>query len=167
MNTHRQSGITLVELIAALALLGIIIGASAMFLGTGISGFGISRENSEAALQAKPLIHLLSVKMSDMVEITCFTANSAVTYVNTADDTETVSITPDSIKFNGGTLIDDVKNTSLTLTTGPGGEIEEVVLSFDIEIGVTASTTGLVDKTFTITSSPRTLISTYTACSAS
>lgn len=57
---------TLVELIAAIVVLGIIGAASAFFFATGMQGVSLARSNANQALKAEAAVERMNIELRDM-----------------------------------------------------------------------------------------------------
>ncbi|MES9997735.1 prepilin-type N-terminal cleavage/methylation domain-containing protein [Desulfovibrio aminophilus] len=65
-SRRAARGMTLVELIAVIIILGIIGTASAFFFATGMKGFSLARSNSNQALKAEAAVERMNIELRDM-----------------------------------------------------------------------------------------------------
>jgi len=130
-RSKGQKGFTIPEVIASLVLLGVIAVFSYSFMFTSLEGFLFSTENSQAAGELKPMLDYLTTRMSDMEEVTCFSANSAVQFTDSHDQNYTVTLSGgDKVVINNWTIVDDVSNATFTMTD-EDSHVKLFTLSFD------------------------------------
>lgn len=126
-----QKGISLLEIIASMALVGVLVLAGYSFLFTAVDGFLFSTDNTRAVGELKPMLDYLTTRMSDMEEVDCFSANTALQFTDSNDQAVTVAIdAANSVVINNWKIVDDVNNVSFTLSP-ENSHVKIISLSFD------------------------------------
>jgi prepilin-type N-terminal cleavage/methylation domain-containing protein len=153
----QQKGFTLVELIVALVLVGIIGTFTTLFMYTGLNGYLRAKDTAEGALKAQIALDRLSLELRDIDKIDAFTDNTTIDYTSTiktlpGDRQITYNAVADTISMdvdgNVNLLLDDVQSFTMTadyadLNNSGGGnnEVEAINVSFTVgEIGRKFST---------------------------
>lgn len=157
-DTKQKKGFTLLELILSLVLLGIVASMGLAILVTGLEGYNISNTNSEIATELKPALDELTLFMSDIVDVQCFTANTQMTVTNTDGGNATLLVGNGTVGIQNMLEIGELTGQSLTMTMD-GSNIQKITLIFT----KTASGTNF-SKTFSLKFSPRTILSAPSAC---
>jgi prepilin-type N-terminal cleavage/methylation domain-containing protein len=118
-SIRAQKGFTLVELIVALVLVGIIGTFTTLFMYTGLNGYLKAKDTSEGALKAQIALDRISLELKDINNISEFNLDTNINY--------TSKVLPGSRKIilNGNKIDLDVNNNPNTL-------LDEVV-SFDLK----------------------------------
>jgi prepilin-type N-terminal cleavage/methylation domain-containing protein len=158
---NNQRGLTLIELIAVIVLIGIIGSFTGLFLLTGINGYLKNRNNTEGALNAQMALDRISLEFRNITEITSAPSSTAVTYRSeTLPGTRTLTYVGENIIINVDpddyTLLEDVSSFKLSYTYQnldrdpiPVDEVAHI----DVEFKLSA-----VDKTFKTKIFPRNLV---------
>jgi prepilin-type N-terminal cleavage/methylation domain-containing protein len=146
----QQKGFTLVELIVALVLVGIIGTFTTLFMYTGLNGYLRAKDTAEGALKAQIALDRISLELRDINIIDTFTANTTIDYASVTlpgDRQITYNAVTDTISMdvdgNVNLLLDDVQSFTMTaayadLNNSGGGnnEVEAIDVSFTVgEIG--------------------------------
>jgi prepilin-type N-terminal cleavage/methylation domain-containing protein len=146
----QQKGFTLVELIVALVLVGIIGTFTTLFMYTGLNGYLRAKDTAEGALKAQIALDRISLELRDINIIDTFTANTTIDYASVTlpgDRQITYNAVADTISMdvdgNVNLLLDDVQSFTMTaayadLNNSGGGnnEVEAIDVSFTVgEIG--------------------------------
>jgi prepilin-type N-terminal cleavage/methylation domain-containing protein len=139
-----KRGFTLIEIIATLALIGVLSTVAVLFMGNVLTGFTAVKNNSAAALKAQMALNRLSLELKDMSSLNSLpTFNVSITYNNSLGDNR-------KIKFDGLSkciyistaadyiLIDGVSNFSLSVTYDNMYNIAADDVAY-IDIGFTVS----------------------------
>lgn len=150
-----QEGFTLVELIVALVLVGIIGTFTTLFMYTGLNGYLKAKNTAEGALKAQIAMDRLSREFRDIDKINAFTDNSTIGYdsltlpgdrqITYNDPADTIFIDVDG---SVNLLLDDVQSFTMTAAyadlnnSGDGNnEVAAIDVSFTVgEIGRQFST---------------------------
>jgi prepilin-type N-terminal cleavage/methylation domain-containing protein len=145
-----QKGFTLVELIVALVLVGIIGTFTTLFMYTALNGYLRAKDTSEGALKAQIALDRISLELRDINAISGFNTNTNIDYTR-----EPLSLARGirydsgndeillSVAGNENVLLDDVQTFSLTATykdlnyySDGALEVESIEVSFSVgEIG--------------------------------
>jgi len=151
----KQKGFTLVELIVALVLVGIIGTFTTLFMYTGLNGYLRAKDTAEGALKAQIAMDRLSLELRDIYKIDAFTDNTTIDYASVTlpgDRQITYDAVADTISLDVdgsvNLLLDEVQSFAMTadyadLNDSGGGnnEVEAINVSFTIgEIGRQFST---------------------------
>jgi prepilin-type N-terminal cleavage/methylation domain-containing protein len=144
----QQKGFTLVELIVALVLVGIIGTFTTLFMYTGLNGYLRAKDTAEGALKAQIALDRISLELRDINIIDTFTANTTIDYASVTlpgDRQITYNAVADTISMdvdgNVNLLLDDVQSFAMTadyadLNPGGNNEVEAINVSFTVgEIG--------------------------------
>jgi len=119
----RESGFTLIEIVASLVIIGIVAVFSSLFLVVGLEGYEQTRKAADAAMDAEVALQRISLELR-----TISTIPSAPVNNNSLAYTSSNTALPGSraIKFTGGNLyltaggsdrllVEDVSNPVLTI----------------------------------------------------
>jgi prepilin-type N-terminal cleavage/methylation domain-containing protein len=144
----QETGFTLVELIVALVLVGIIATFTTLFMYTGLNGYLRTKDNSEGALKAQLALDRLSLELRDISEIEAFTANSAIDYLSTTltgdrqiiynANAATISLDVDGDINTLDTLLDEVSSFTMTMIANRDlnndaiNEVEAIEVKFTV-----------------------------------
>jgi prepilin-type N-terminal cleavage/methylation domain-containing protein len=141
-----QKGFTLVELIVALVLVGIIGTFTTLFMYTGLNGYLRAKDTTEGALKAQIALDRISLELKDINLISAFNSNTSIDFTS-----ETLPFAR-RIRYDSGNdeillsvdgneylLVDDVPNFSLNANfrdlnyySGGALEVEFIELSFTV-----------------------------------
>jgi prepilin-type N-terminal cleavage/methylation domain-containing protein len=159
--TRRQRGFTLIEIIAALVLLGILAATVFGFMGQAVRGFFIARDALEITQKAQIALNRMRIELT-YLDKTQPVTSSATSISYTADfsgTTENNAIAYDAgggrITWNTTTLIDDVAPSSglvFQYRTGVGGAAKSTYAAGDI-IDITLNMQDSDGSTVTFTTS--------------
>ena len=145
-----QKGFTLVELIVALVLVGIIGTFTTLFMYTALNGYLRAKDTSEGALKAQIALDRISLELRDINNISDFNSNINIDYTSeTLPFARRIRYDPGndeillSVDGSENLLLDDARTFSLTATSKDlnfysGGvlEVESIEVSFTVgEIG--------------------------------
>ena len=145
-----QKGFTLVELIVALVLVGIIGTFTTLFMYTGLNGYLRAKDTSEGAIKAQITLDRISLELRDINDISDFNSNINIDYTSeTLPAARRIRYDPGkdeillSVAGNENLLLNDARTFSLTATYkdlnyygGGALEVESIEVSFTVgEIG--------------------------------
>ncbi len=158
---RRQRGFTLIEIIAALVLMGILAATVFGFMGQAVRGFFIARDALEITQKAQIALNRMRIELT-YLDKTQSVASSATSISYTADfagTAENNAIAYDAgggrVTWNGITLIDDVAPSSglvFQYRTGVGGTAKSTYATGDI-IDITLTMQDSDGSTVTFTTS--------------
>lgn len=148
----QHNGFTLVEVIASLILMAMIGLGIYSFLMTGVEGYLISEGNSIAAGELKPMFDVISTRMSEMKEITCFDTDSQMKFLDTQDSEETVQLVDGTaLRIMNWNVLTDLSNTAMTMNE-ENGNVKDITISF------TYTGKSGITRNFDLSFSPRTIM---------
>jgi prepilin-type N-terminal cleavage/methylation domain-containing protein len=145
----REAGFTLIEIVVALVLTGILSVFAGLFMTTFLNGYFLVKNNSDTALKAQMALDRISIELREISPVaaglphpvSALTDNSLITYTNPSGVSRT-------IKFEGSTiylstpadniLIDNVEAFQLSATYDNVYDIAANDVAF-IDIGFTIS----------------------------
>jgi prepilin-type N-terminal cleavage/methylation domain-containing protein len=145
-----QKGFTLVELIVALVLVGIIGTFTTLFMYTALNGYLRAKDTSEGALKAQIALDRISLELRDINNISDFNSNINIDYTSeTLPFARRIRYDPGndeillSVAGNEYLLVDDARTFSLTANStdlnyysGGALEVKSIEVSFTVgEIG--------------------------------
>lgn len=122
---RHQEGVTLIEAIVSIVLLGIIATVASFFLASGLQGYLFSKRSSETAPKVQVALERINLELSNASDIggtTSFNPNTSVTY-QSAPLPGTRSIIFQNgnllLSVNGASnvLLDNVANFTMSATT--------------------------------------------------
>jgi len=159
---RSQQGMTLLELIVGMIILGVIASVGAFFFVTGIKGYNQTREASDLALKADVALERMSIELRDMTglaggaHVTVVT-DTSITYASTAlAGTRTIGRNGSRLYLqtsSGGTqytLMDGVTAFSLSVSTA---DLDGVTATSEITaVNISFASGG---KTFSLQVLPR------------
>ena len=151
-NREQPQGLTLIELITVIVLIGIIASFTTFFLYSGIEGYLKTKNTNEGALNAQMALDRLSLELRDMTELTATpdtTAPNLSIYYKIESVTTTRELKYDSadnaieISVNNGAdyhkLIENVTDGNLSFTyqnlnhdTVPVNEVARIDIGFNL-----------------------------------
>ncbi len=119
---------------------------------TGVEGYLISEGNSIAAGELKPMFDVISTRMSEMENITCFTQDAQVKFTDTQDQEETLQIIDGStLRIMNWNVLTNLSDTGMTMNQ-ENGNVKDISITFTY-----TGKSGLT-RNFDLSFSPRTLI---------
>ena len=145
-----QKGFTLVELIVALVLVGIIGTFTTLFMYTALNGYLRAKDTSEGAIKAQIALDRISLELRDINDISDFNSNINIDYTSETlpfarrirydSGNDEILL---SVAGNENLLLDDARTFSLTATpkdlnyySDGALEVESIEVSFTVgEIG--------------------------------
>lgn len=146
---RREAGFTLIEVIVALLLAGILSVFAGLFLTTFLNGYFMVKNNSDTALKAQMALDRMSIELKEISAATpdllhpvsALTNNSLITYTNPSGANRTIKFVGSNIYLStpaDNILINNVENFQLSATYGNVYDIaaNDVVC---IDIGFTVS----------------------------
>ena len=134
-------GFTLIEIIATLALIGVLGTIAAAFMGNLLSGYTLVKSNSSSALKAQMALNRISLELKDLSSLSALTDNVSIAYENSLGDNRTIRFAGSNIYISTPAdhlLIDGVSNFSLSATYDNMYNIAANDLAY-IDIGFTVS----------------------------
>ena len=156
----RESGFTLIEIIVALVLAGILSIFVGLFMNTFFDGYFLVKNNSETALKAQLALDRMSVELKGVSSISSLTDNSQITYANSSGANKVIKYVGTNIYLSTLTnnvlidnvLIDGVSAFQLNATYNNVYNVAADDLAF-IDIGFTV--TGYIPSSFNTRIFPR------------
>ena len=161
---HRagnHKGFTIIEVVIAIALVGILSVFLGFFVVNFVSGYFFTRANSEAALKAQVALDRMAIELKDMQTLTNVVDNTSFAFTNSTGAARTIRYISPRINLNIGDtdweLLDGVIGFTLRALydnmDGVVGAKEEVAY---IDIGFTL---GGITAPFTARVFPRNMVS--------
>jgi prepilin-type N-terminal cleavage/methylation domain-containing protein len=144
-----QRGISLIEVVLSLVILGIVGTIVGLTFTTGVKGFITVRNNEYVALKAQIALTRMGLELRDLASYSAYTANTSLTFTNSAGATRVISYDAGTGQVRlqvGGTnypLVDGVSAFTLAVdvdnldTTG-GNEVKSVAFGFTMSVNNTA-----------------------------
>jgi len=110
---HRETGFTLIEVVASLVIVGILATFASLFLVVGMEGYETTRKATDAAMNAEVALSRISLELRSIASITSApVANTSLAYTSTEKDTLSGSRT---LKFASGNLYINVDGVDYKL----------------------------------------------------
>jgi prepilin-type N-terminal cleavage/methylation domain-containing protein len=142
-GARRQRGFTLIEIIAALVLMGILAATVFGFMGQAVRGFFIARDALEITQKAQVALNRMRIELTYLVRTPAPSGNStSISY--TADFSGTLENNAfaydaggNRITWNTATLVDDVGGLTFAYYDEPGGTASSSFQSTTKLIGIT------------------------------
>jgi len=170
LNSYRESGFTLIEVIVSLIIVGIMTAVAGMAIVTGIRGYVFARDNTVISQKARMAVARMGRELMELTDVTTADA-SRITYKRPDGGgviTQTIYLDPidDVIKISakddggdGDLLIDRVSSFTLTYCKEMGNWVAgaDDIQSLDavkIDLDLTRSDGG-ADVAFSTTVIPR------------
>ncbi len=170
LNSYRESGFTLIEVIVSLIIVGIMTAVAGMAIVTGINGYVFARDNAVISQKARMAVPRISRELMELTDVTTADA-SRITYERPDGGgviTQTIYLDPndDVIKISAGAaasggddLVDRVSSFTLTYYKETGNWVAgtDDIRSLDavkIDLDLTRSD-GSADIAFSTTVIPR------------
>jgi prepilin-type N-terminal cleavage/methylation domain-containing protein len=141
---NNKSGFTLIEIIATIALIGVLSSIVALFMGNVLNGFTTVKNNSSAALKAQMALNRISLELKDLSSLYSLTDNVSMTYQNALGDNRTIKFAGSNIYISTPAdhlLIDGVSNFALSATHDNMYNIAANDVAY-IDVGFTISGVG-------------------------
>ena len=83
-------GFTIIEVVIAITLVGILSVFLGFFVGNFVSGYFFTRANSEAALKAQVALDRMAIELKDMRTVTNVADNNSITFTNSSGAARTI-----------------------------------------------------------------------------
>jgi prepilin-type N-terminal cleavage/methylation domain-containing protein len=149
----REAGFTLIEIIVALVMVGIMSVFAGLFMTTFLDGYFMAKDNADTALKAQMALDRISMELKDISPVSedipkpvsALTANSLITYTNSSGVNKTIKYEGSTIYLStpapepvNNILIDHVQDFQLTAAYANVYDIVANDVAF-IDIGFTIS----------------------------
>ena len=157
---NRESGFTLIEIIASLILVGFMSVFAGSVIVTFTKGYLFTKENAHMAQKSQLAISRINRELLELLNVT--TASPTAITIESTSGIRTIGLNDGKIKIaesptplaNGNILIDDVSNFSLSYYAGTqpwaqGNDIRELS-AIDIKMILTRLDGGSIDFTTTV-----------------
>jgi len=165
-----ESGFSLIEIIIALILVGLLAVVAGMGLVIGTQGYLFARENTQIAQKGQLAMARLSRELMELIDVSA-AASSSIIFESTSGN-RAIALVDDEIKIRDGSslptlltgdaLVDNVAAGGFTLsyfkgtqTWVPGTDDIKLLSAIQIDFVLTRSDSGIGDMTFSTTINPR------------
>jgi len=139
----RQAGFTLIEIILALVLIGILSVFAGLFMTSFVSSYSLVRSNSDTAMKTQMAMDRISMELRDVSAVTALTVDSLITYTNPQGAGRTIKRIGSNLYLSTPTdniLLDGVQAFQLSATYRNVYNIAANDMAF-IDIGFTIAGT--------------------------
>jgi prepilin-type N-terminal cleavage/methylation domain-containing protein len=137
----KEDGFTLIEIVVALVLVGIMSVFAGLFMSTFLNGYFLVKNNSDAAMKTQMALDRISVELKDVSAVTAITDNSLITYTNSSGAGRTIKVVGSNLYLSTATdnvLIDNVQAFTLSASLGNVYNVAASDVAF-IDIGFTVA----------------------------
>jgi prepilin-type N-terminal cleavage/methylation domain-containing protein len=141
--SKREAGFTLIEIIVALILIGILSVFAGLFMTSFISSYFLVKSNSDTAMKAQMAMDRISMELRDVSAVSAVTVDSLITYTNPLGAGRTIRRVGSNLFLSTPTnniLIDGVQAFQLSATYRNVYNIAANDMAF-IDIGFTVAGT--------------------------
>lgn len=136
-----KAGFTLIEIIVALALVGVLTVFAGLFLTAFVNSYSLVRDNSDTALKAQIALDRISLELREATAVSSLTDNSQITYTNPSGAGRAIKRVGDNLYLSTPAdclLLDRIQSFQLSATYGNLYGMAADDMAF-IDIGFTVS----------------------------
>jgi prepilin-type N-terminal cleavage/methylation domain-containing protein len=115
----REAGFTLIEIILALVLIGIMSVFAGLFMTSFLSSYTLVKSNSDTAMKAQMAMNRISMELKEVSAVSAITTDSLITYTNPSGAGRTIKRVGSNLFLSTPTdniLIDGVQAFQLSAT---------------------------------------------------